>query len=337
MRQAGRFLPDYRAIRERHTLLDICRNPELCAEVTLLAVRRLGVDAAILFSDIMMPLIALGVPFAIEDGKGPIITRPVRAPADVAALRISPPEEVLPFVFDTIRLLRHSADCRVPLIGFAGAPFTLASYLIEGQSSRDFTRTKTLMYRHPNMWHDLMDRLTEITLAYLRAQIAAGVQAIQLFDSWVGCLAPSDYAEFVFPYSRRIFQGLASSGVPCIHFGTGTATLLPLMREAGGDVIGLDWHVPIDMGWAAIGYDRAIQGNLDPAILLGPFSRVREEVRRILDAVGNRPGHIFNLGHGILPHTPVDTVKRLVEFVHEYSQRYYRGCPPSGLRDANTR
>jgi len=324
MRQAGRYLPEYRKIRDKHDILTICRTPELCAQVTLLPVLKLGVDAAILFSDIMLPLGAMGVEFELKENLGPIISNPIRDKESVKALRIVEPEEAVPFVLQAIRLIRTELKGQVPLIGFAGAPFTLASYLIEGRPARDFTCTKSLMYSEPAVWHALLEKLTQVVTRYLGAQIQAGVQAVQLFDSWIGCLSPPDYQEFVLPYSRRIFEGLREDGVPCIHFGTGTATLLELMKEAGGDVIGIDWRMELDKAWARLGYEVAIQGNLDPAVLLGPFERVEKCVRDILQRAGNRPGHIFNLGHGIRPETPVDHVAQLVEIVHEHSRRKER-------------
>jgi uroporphyrinogen decarboxylase len=321
MRQAGRYLLEYRKIRDKHDILTICRTPELCAQVTLLPVRRLSVDAAILFADIMLPLGAMGVEFEFKANVGPVIHNPIRDRAGVEALRVVAPEEAVPFVLEAIQIMRKELRGQVPLIGFSGAPFTLASYLIEGGPTRDFTRTKSLMYREPAVWHALMEKLTQVVLSYLQTQIQAGVHAVQLFDSWVGCLSPQDYREFVLPYSRRIFEGLREYGVPHIHFGTSTATLLELMKEAGGDVMGIDWRMELDQAWARLGYDVGIQGNLEPAVLLGPFERVEKCTRDILHSAGSRPGHIFNLGHGMLPETPVDHVVRLVEFVHEYSRR----------------
>lgn len=321
MRQAGRYLPEYRRIRERYGLLDICRAPDLAAEVTLQPVRTLGVDAAILFADILLPLIPMGVELHFAAGEGPVIGHPVRSATDVAALRPLEPEADLPFVLETIRLVRRELDGRVPLIGFAGAPFTLASYLIEGGASRDYVPTRRFMWCAPDAWHMLMDRLAEAVTAYLRAQVRAGAQALQLFDSWVGCLSPNDYREYVFPYSRRVLSALAEEGVPVIHFGTGTAGLLEWMRDAGGDVIGVDWRIGLGTAWQRLGTQVAIQGNLDPAALLGPREALEQRVRQVLEEAAGRPGHIFNLGHGILPQTPVEHVKAVVEMVHAFSQR----------------
>ncbi len=325
MRQAGRALPEYRAIRAQHTLLEITRQPELCAEVTLQPVRRLGVDAAILFSDIMLPLVATGVELDLVENVGPVVAHPIRTRADVQALRPLEPETDLPYVLETVRLLRRElASTGTPLIGFAGAPFTLAGYLIEGKPSRDFARTKQLMYAEPDLWHILMERLTGIVIAFARGQIGAGAQAFQLFDSWIGCLSARDYARYIQPHVRRIFEALAAPDlprVPTIHFGTGTAPLLELLAEAGGDVIGLDWRVPLDEGWRRVGGPEhvGIQGNLDPTVLLAPWEVVRAEAEDVLRRAAGRPGHIFNLGHGVLPATPVENLERLVEFVHAYA------------------
>lgn len=325
MRQAGRALPEYRAIKARHSLLEITRQPELCAEVTLQPVRRLGVDAAILYADIMSPLVAIGLDLEIVEGKGPVIAHPIRTEADVAALRPLYGEADMPYLAQTIRILRRElAGSGTPLIGFAGAPFTLASYLIEGKASKDFALTKQLMYGQPALWHRLMERLTAIVIAYAQAQITAGVQAFQLFDSWIGALSPRDYARFIQPHVRRIFAELAADAarrVPLIHFGTGTAALLELMAEAGGDVIGLDWRVPLADGWRRVGGPEcvAVQGNLDPAALLAPWPVVRAEAEVVLREAARRPGHIFNLGHGVLPMTPVENIERLVAFVHEWA------------------
>lgn len=317
MRQAGRCLPEYRKVRERHTLLEICARPEVCTEVTLQPVRRLGVDAAIFFSDIMLPLGPMGVRFDIVENVGPVIDNPVRSPADVEALRTPVWEEALPRALESIRLIRRELDGKVPLIGFAGAPFTLAAYLIENKPSRDLTKTKTMMFREPALWQALMGKLAFALRDYLAAQVRAGAQAVQLFDSWVGCLSPADYAEFVLPYSRSILEGLKDAGVPRIHFGTGTTTLLPQMRAAGADVVGADWRIPLDEAWDRIGRDCAIQGNLDPTVLLGPVERMERDAREVLRRAGGRPGHVFNLGHGVLPETPVESLIRLVEVVHE--------------------
>jgi uroporphyrinogen decarboxylase len=315
MRQAGRYLPPYRAIRQKYSLLEICARPEAAAQVTLLPVDLLDVDAAILFADILLPLIPMGIDLEFAAGEGPVIHNPIRSLADVRALRPILAADDLAHVMETIRIVRRALAGRVPLIGFAGAPFTLASYLIEGGATRNFQKTKQLMYREPQAWHALMSRLAETVTDYLQAQVAAGVQAVQLFDSWVGALSPDDYRTYVLPYSHRILRAL--SGVPAIHFGVDTATLLPLMCEAGGDVIGLDWRMPLDQGWALVG-ERAVQGNLDPLALFAPRELLTQKVRDILRRAGGRAGHIFNLGHGLLPETPVDNVRAVVELVHAW-------------------
>jgi uroporphyrinogen decarboxylase len=316
MRQAGRSQPEYLALRERHSLLDIVRTPELCARVTLLPVAQLGVDAAILFSDITVPLAGMGVDFAIVEGQGPVIAQPLRGGHDIDRLRIFDPERDVPFLLEAIRMIRREA--RVPLIGFAGAPFTLASYLIDGKGSRDLYLTKRFLLAAPVEWRRLMDILTDATMAYLAAQISAGAQAVQVFDSWVGALAPREYETAVLPHMRRLFEGLRALAVPAIHFGTGTAGLLPLMARAGGDVIGVDWRVRLKDAWARIG-GAGIQGNLDPAAMLAPFDVVEGAARDILNDADGRPGHIFNLGHGVLPQTPQDSLRRLVEVVHGHA------------------
>jgi uroporphyrinogen decarboxylase len=315
MRQAGRSLPEYRAVRERYSLLEICRIPEICAEVTLQPVRRLGVDAAILFADIMLPLIAVGVDLDIVEGVGPVVARPIREHSDVQTLRRLEPEDVQ-FVVDDIQATLAELNGTVPLIGFSGAPFTLASYLVEGKPSRDFLTTKRLMYSRPDIWDDLMSRLAGIVTGYLRRQLEAGVHAVQVFDSWVGALSLDDYLRYVQPYSRKVFEALADATVPTIHFGTGTAALLEAMRDAGETAVGVDWRVPLDTAWERVGRDRAIQGNLDPLVLLGPWEVVERESRRVLERAQGRPGHVFNVGHGIHPGTDPDQIRRLVELVH---------------------
>jgi uroporphyrinogen decarboxylase len=317
MRQAGRYLPDYRAIRERHSLLEICAQPDLAAEVTLQPVRRLGVDAAILFADILLPLVPMGLALGFQQGEGPVIGNPVRTAADVERLRPVDVTESLAPVFETVRLVRGALGDAVPLIGFAGAPFTVACYAIEGGSSRHFVEAKRLMYGAPELWEALMGRLVTVLGDYLAAQVGAGAQALQVFDSWAGALSPDDYRRYVLPYSRRLFERLRTFGVPSIHFGVDTATLLELMCDAGGDVIGLDWRVPLDEAWAWIGEDRAVQGNLDPVALFAPRAELETLVLDILARAGGRPGHIFNLGHGVLPGTPVDQVRAVVDLVHE--------------------
>jgi len=320
MRQAGRYLPEYRAMRERHGFLELCRTPEAAAEVTLQPVRRFALDAAILFADILLIVEPLGVGLEFARGEGPVIHRPVRSEADVARLEPIDVESSVGSVFETVRLVRRALPAPVALIGFAGAPFTVASYVVEGGASRDFLWTKRLMYEAPAAWHRLMEVLATATAAYLNGQIDAGAQAVQLFDSWVGALAPDDYRVHVLPHTRAVIRALRP-GTPVIHFGTGTATLLPLMREAGGDVIGLDWRVDLDRGWAAVGPDVAVQGNLDPAALLARPAVFRERVQAILARAAGRPGHIFNLGHGVHQTTPVEHVQALVDMVHELSAR----------------
>jgi uroporphyrinogen decarboxylase len=317
MRQAGRYMAEYRAIREKHTLLDIVKQPEQAAEVTLQPVRAFKVDAAILFADILLPLQPMGVDFEFVKGEGPVIHNPVRTQADVDALRPLHPEETLAHVMDAIRLLRTEL-VNTPLIGFSGAPFTVASYMIEGGPSRDYKTTKLMMYSAPELWHALMGKLSTALAEYLTAQINAGAQAVQLFDSWVGALSPMDYETFVLPYSKKVLDAAHSTGVPVINFGTGTATLLPLMRQAGGDVIGLDWRVPLESGWQTIGHDKAVQGNLDPVALFAPIPEMKKRIHDVLRRAEGRPGHIFNVGHGILQHTPEENVKAAVEIVHEY-------------------
>jgi uroporphyrinogen decarboxylase len=319
MRQAGRYMAEYRALREKHTLLEICRTPELAVEVTLQPIRAFGFDAAILFSDLLIPLAPLGIPFDFQAGEGPVIETPIRSAQDVAALRRFEPRQELGMVLQAIRLLRR--ELQVPLIGFAGAPFTLASYAIEGGHSTSFARTKALMYEDPATWHRLAGLLAEVVADYLRAQIEAGVQTVQLFDSWIGALDETDYREFVLPHVRRIFEALAGTGVPQIHFGTGTGHLLAVQREAGGTVIGIDWRTPLDEGWRRVGEGVAVQGNLDPTLLFAPRERLLARVDDVLRRAGGRPGHVFNLGHGILPGTPVEAVQAVVEHVHTASAR----------------
>jgi uroporphyrinogen decarboxylase len=310
-------LPEYRKIRETYDLFTICQNPELCAEVTMQPVRRLGVDGAVLFADIMLPVaFGLGVELQLVDGVGPVVEHPIRSQADIDRLQARAPGEAMPFVLETIKLLRRELDPGVALIGFSGAPFTLAGYLIEGRPSREFLTTKAMMYAEPALWDALMTRLSGLVLDYLLAQVEAGAQLVQVFDSWVGALSPADYRRYVLPHMSGIFSGLRRGGVPAIHFGTGTAGILSLMREAGGDVIGVDWRVDLGEAWRVVGYDRGIQGNLDPALLLAPWPVIEDGARRVIEAAGRRPGHIFNLGHGVLPDSPVDHLRRLVEFVH---------------------
>jgi uroporphyrinogen decarboxylase len=317
MRQAGRYMNEYRALRERYSLLDLCRTPDLATEVTLQPVRRIELDAAILFSDLLLPLEPLGIRFDFVHGEGPAIEQPLRSQDDLARVRRFEPREALSYVLDAIRQIKVELAGRVPLIGFAGAPFTLASYAIEGGHSNTFAHTKALMYGAPAAWHRFCALLADVVSDYLAAQIEAGVDAVQVFDSWVGALNARDYREFILPHTRRIFDALAKYDVPAIHFGVGTAAILGELREAGGDVIGADWRIPLDEAWARIGFDRAIQGNLDPTLLLGPLDRVFSATDDVLARAGGRPGHIFNLGHGILPTTPVEHVQALARYVHQ--------------------
>ena len=319
MRQAGRILPEYRALRERWSLIEICRQPELCAEVTLQPVRRMPVDAAVMFADIMLPLIGVGIELDLVDNVGPVIRHPIRDRAGIETLRPIVPEEDVPFVMETVRILKRELGGKTAVLGFSGAPFTLASYLIEGRPTRDYALVKTMMYGEPELWHALMARLTSIMIDYLLAKVDAGVDALQLFDSWVGALSPQDYEQYVRPYSQQIFAALAPSGLPFIHFGTNTATLLDQMKDDGGSVIGVDWRIPLDVAWEKIGHERGIQGNLDPTLLLAPPAVMEAGAADVLRRAGGRPGHIFNLGHGLMPQTPLDNVIRLVDFVHEHS------------------
>lgn len=316
MRQAGRYMAEYRALRQRYSLLTLCKTPELAAEITLQPIHRLPVDAAIIFADLLLPLEPLGAKLMFAESEGPVIDNPVRCAADIDALGSVDPEADLWFTLAAIRLVCRELAGKLPLIGFAGAPFTLASYLIEGGGSRHYIQTKRLMYHQPAAWHRLLDKLARVTTAFLYAQIKAGAQAVQLFDSWVGCLTPQDYRTYVLPHTRQVITGLHEAGAPVIHFGTGTATLLEAMREAGGDVIGVDWRIPLDEAWRRIGYDVGIQGNLDPVALFAPLPEIERRVEDIIQRAAHRPGHIFNLGHGILPETPVEHVVAVAEMVH---------------------
>ncbi len=319
MRQAGRYMPEYRALRERHGFLQMVKTPELAAEVTLQPVRAFEVDAAIIFADILPPLEGMGLQLTYEAGEGPVIHNPVRSEADIAALRQPDPREAAAYTLEAIRLVKRELAGRLPLIGFSGAPFTLASYAIEGGSSREFRRTKRLMHASPEAWHALMGKLAELVGAYLAAQAEAGADALQLFDSWAGALAPADYAEHVLPYVRRAIEAARRGGAapPVIYFGTNTAGMLGLLRQTGADVVGVDWRIALDDAWAQLGPGVALQGNLDPATLFAPWPVIERRARDILDRAAGRAGHIFNLGHGILTETPVDHVRRLAEFVHE--------------------
>jgi uroporphyrinogen decarboxylase len=318
MRQAGRYMSEYRALRQRYSLLDICRAPELALAVTLQPVNAIEVDAAILFSDLLIPFTPMGLDFDFVKGEGPSISNPIRCAADVDRLRRFEPREALPHVLETIRLVRRELNDRVPLIGFGGAPFTLAAYAIEGGPSTTYARTKAFMYAEPQAWHRLCDHFAVAISDYLSAQVQAGVQALQVFDSWAGALGRNDYREFALPHSARIFSALRSTGVPVVHFGVGTAAILPDLTEAGGDVIGLDWRLPLDAAWAIVGHDRAVQGNLDPTLLLGPRERLLAGADDVLRRAGGRAGHIFNLGHGVLPDTPLEQVQALARHVHAF-------------------
>jgi uroporphyrinogen decarboxylase len=311
MRQAGRSLPEYREIRRRHSLFEVCEQPELCAEVTLQPVRRHDVDAAVMFADIMLPVLSMGIEVELVESVGPVVAQPIRSRADVERLGRGEPDER---ILEAVRIVRRELRPDQAVVGFCGGPFTVAGYLVEGRPSRDFTTLKALMYREPETWHALMERLADAFGRYVAAKAEAGADAIQLFDSWVGALSPSDYEEFVAAYSARI---LASVDVPTIHFGTGASPLLPAMTRAGGDVIGLDWRIALDDGWEIVGEDRGVQGNLDPATLLGPWERVESAALDVLERAEGRAGHIFNLGHGVLPGTDPDTITRLAELVQE--------------------
>jgi uroporphyrinogen decarboxylase len=319
MRQAGRYMEEYRKIRTGHSILEVCKTPELAAQVTLQPIERFPLDAAIIFADILLPLEPMGIELAFVADEGPVIYNPVRDKAAVEALKAVEPD-ALRFVYDAIRLARKALSGKVPLIGFAGAPFTLASYLIEGGSSRNFIETKRLMYHEPDIWHRLMEKLARVITGYLKAQVEAGAQAIQLFDSWVGALGPDDYREYVQPHVQLIFEQLKGLNVPCIHFGTGTSSLLELMKEAGGSVIGVDWRVRLDEARRRLGDDVAIQGNMDPVVLFAPLHEIERRVEAILREAGSKPGFIFNLGHGILPKTPIENVQATVDLVHKLSQ-----------------
>ena len=318
MRQAGRCLAEYRELRQRYDILEIAKTPELCAQVTTMPVDVFGVDAAVMYADIMLPLDGMGVPFRIEPEIGPIIERPIRSADDVSRLRVIDAEDATPYLFDAIRMLRRQLAGRAALVGFSGAPFTIACYLIEGRPSRDYAQAKAMMFGRSEVWHRLMETLAEVIIRYLRAQVAAGVQVVQLFDSWVGALGPGDYERFVLPYTTRIFSEVRGTGVPTIHFGTGTAGLLELMASAGSDIVSVDWRVRLDDAWGRIGHDKGIQGNLEPAVLLAPFGVVEEAARDVLRRAAGQHGHIFNLGHGVLPETPPESLTRLVELVHGF-------------------
>ncbi len=313
MRQAGRSLPEYRAVRERHSFWEVAQTPELCVEVTLQPVRRHGVDAAVMFADIMTPVLAMGVDVELVEGVGPVVAEPVRTARDVERLHVpEDPAEAFGPLLAAIAAVRGELAPEQAVVGFCGGPFTVAGYLVEGKPSREFATVKELMYSHPSVWRALLDKLADCFSAYVAAQARAGADAVQLFDSWVGVLSRLDYEEFAAPWSGRV---LAAAGAPTIHFGTGTAGLLPAMAAAGGDAVGLDWRLPLDEGWALVG-DRAVQGNLDPAVLLGPWERIEASAREVLERAGGRAGHVFNLGHGVLPRTDPDLLTRLADLVH---------------------
>ena len=321
MRQAGRYMSEYRQLRERYSLLEICRTPDLATAVTLQPIRRIDLDAAILFSDLLLPLEPMGIPFDFLKGEGPQIERPLRTESDLAHVKRFEPRRSLSHVLTAIQQIQRELAGRVPLIGFAGAPFTLASYAIEGGHSTSFAHTKALMYGAPKAWHLFCELIADVIGDYLAAQIEAGVDAVQVFDSWVGQLDARDYREFILPHTKRIFERIAPLGVPTIHFGVGTGSILRELREAGGDVIGVDWRTPLDEAWERIGSDRAVQGNLDPTVLLAPLDRLFEAIDAVLERAGGRPGHIFNLGHGILPMTPVEHVQAAARYVHQQTRR----------------
>jgi uroporphyrinogen decarboxylase len=314
MRQAGRSLPEYRELRERYGLFEIVGDPALCAEVTLQPVRRHDVDAAVMFTDIMFPVLGMGVEVELVDGVGPVIEKPIASAADVERLRVPVPEASVPTILEAVRLVREALRPDQAVVGFCGGPFTVAGYLVEGRPSRDFLKVKALMYHEPAIWHALMEKLADTFAGYVAAKVRCGADVIQLFDSWVGALSPRDYDEFVAPYSTRI---LAAVRAPTIHFATGAAGLLPRLAEAGGDVIGLDWRIELDRGWELVGEDRGVQGNLDPAALLGPWERAEAAALDVLERAGGRPGHVFNLGHGVLPDTNPGVLRRLTELVQE--------------------
>src|SRR6185312_188822 len=319
MRQAGRYMAEYRAVRKEHSLIEICKKPQLAAEVTITAAEKLGVDAAIIFADLLLPLEVMDLPFHFANGEGPVVENPIKSQADVTRLRTDRAAE-LGYVAEAIRLVGKHFDARMPVIGFCGAPFTLASYMIEGRGSRNYLQTKKMMYTSPETWDELLRKLVSVTSEYVLEQVSAGADVIQIFDSWVGCLGVEDYQRYVLPRTRELVAKVKKSGVPGIYFGTETATLLKWMKQTGADVIGLDWRIPLDEGWSALGMQGAVQGNLDPVLLFAEWSELKSRATAILRQANGRPGHIFNLGHGILPETPVENVKALTEFVQQYSR-----------------
>jgi uroporphyrinogen decarboxylase len=320
MRQAGRYMPEYRAVRKRYSLIEICKQPAIAAEVTITAAEILGVDAAIIFADLLLPLEVMGLPFHFAAGEGPVVKTPIRDAGDVERLKADGAAE-LGYVSEAVRLVSQHFAGRLPVIGFCGAPFTLARYMIEGSGSRNYVHTKKMMYRSPRTWDELMGKLIEVTSAYAIDQASAGADAIQVFDSWVGCLSVEDYRQYVLPRTKELVAKLQQTGVPVIYFGTDSATLLPSMKETGAEVIGLDWRIPLDEGWRSLNFRGAVQGNLDPVLLFADWNELRLRAQGILRQAGGRPGHIFNLGHGILPETPVENVKALVRFVQEQSAK----------------
>jgi uroporphyrinogen decarboxylase len=320
MRQAGRYMPEYRAVRKQYSLIEICKKPEIAADVTITAAEALGVDAAIIFADLLLPLEVMGLPFHFSPGEGPVIEKPIREKEDIARLRTDRAAD-LGYVSESIRLVCKHFGSRLPVIGFCGAPFTLASYMIEGGSSRNYLHAKKMMYSSPAEWDELLGKLVSVVSEYAVEQVRAGADVLQIFDSWVGCLSVEDYRRYVFPRTTELVKSLQKSGVPIIYFGTDSATLLPSMRQTGAEVVGLDWRIPLDEGWRSIGHDRAVQGNLDPVLLFAEWKELKSRAQNILQLAGGRPGHIFNLGHGILPETPVENVKALAKFVQEYSAK----------------
>jgi uroporphyrinogen decarboxylase len=324
MRQAGRYMPEYRALRAKHSLVEMCTTPALAAEVTLQPLRKLEVDAAIIFADLLLPPMAMGMSLNFLEGEGPVLGEPIRTEAALNKLR-EPRNGELDYVGEAIRMVCSELNGRLPVIGFCGAPFTVASYMIEGGATRDFLITKKLMYSNPGLWRALLDRLVRVQIDFLRTQVNAGAAALQIFDSWVGALSPNDYKGFVMPHTKELLTAASAMGVPVIYFGTGTAGLLELLREAGGDVIGLDWRIDLGAGWQRVGYDRAVQGNLDPVLLYAPRETLRDATEHIMREAAGRAGHIFNLGHGILPTTPIENVQAVIEWVHEFSAVSKRG------------
>ena len=324
MRQAGRYMVEYRALRAKHSLIEMCTTPELAAEVTLQPLRKLEVDAAIIFADLLLPPMAMGMSLKFVEGEGPVLSEPIRSEAALNQLR-EPSGDELGYVGEAIRIVCRELNGRLPVIGFCGAPFTVASYMIEGGATRDFLTTKKLMYSNPALWHALLERLVRVQIDFLRMQVAAGAAALQIFDSWVGALSPNDYRAYVLSHTQRLITAASSLGVPVIHFGTGTSGLLELLREAGGDVIGVDWRIDLGAAWRRIGHDRAVQGNLDPVLLYAPRETLRAATEHVMREAAGRAGHIFNLGHGILPTTPVENVQSVIEWVHEFSATSKRG------------